>query len=158
ANNFVSNGSRNATADMLMDGVSTTNFEQNSGVQVPTYTPSVDAVDEFVVEQSNFSAEYGFSGATIINMVTRSGTNHFHGSAYAFLRNQKLDAKNFFNNAAGVALPPLRRNNFGATIGGPIKRDKTFFFFDYDGTRQASLSSFQGGVPSAAERQGNFGE
>ncbi len=103
ANNFVSNGSRNATADMLMDGVSTTNFEQNSGVQVPTYTPSVDAVDEFVVEQSNFSAEYGFSGATIINMVTRSGTNQFHGSAYDFLRNQKLDANNFFNNAAGVA-------------------------------------------------------
>jgi Carboxypeptidase regulatory-like domain/TonB dependent receptor len=158
ANNFVSNGSRNATADMLMDGVSTTNFEQNSGIQVPTYTPSVDAVEEFVVEQSNFSAEYGFSGATIINMITRSGTNQFHGSAYDFLRNQKLDANNFFSNAAGIPLPPLRRNNFGATIGGPIRRDKTFFFFDYDGTRQASLSSFQAGVPSALERQGNFGE
>ena len=158
ANNFVSNGSRNATADMLMDGVSTTNFEQNSGVQVPTYTPSVDAVEEFVVDQSNFSAQYGFTGATIINMVTRSGTNQFHGSAYDFLRNQKLDANNFFNNAAGVPLPPLRKNNFGATIGGPIKHDKTFFFFDYDGTRQATLSSFQAGVPSALERQGNFGE
>jgi hypothetical protein len=158
ANNFISNGSRNATADMLMDGVSTTNFEQNSGIQVPTYTPSVDAVEEFVVEQSNFSAEYGFSGATIINMITRSGTNQFHGSAYDFLRNAKLDANNFFSNAAGIPLPPLRRNNFGATIGGPIKRDKTFFFFDYDGTRQASLSSFQGGVPSALERTGNFGE
>jgi len=158
ANNFISNGSRNATADMLMDGVSTTNFEQNSGIQVPTYTPSVDAVEEFVVEQSNFSAEYGFSGATIINMITRSGSNQFHGSAYDFLRNEKLDANNFFSNAAGVPLPPLRRNNFGATIGGPIKRDKTFFFFDYDGTREASLSSFQGGVPSALERTGNFGE
>lgn len=158
ANNFISNGSRNATADMLMDGVSTTNFEQNSGVQVPTYTPSVDAVEEFVVQQSNFSAEYGFSGATIINMVTRSGGNQFHGSAYDFLRNQKLDANNFFANAAGVGLPPLRRNNFGATVGGPIQHDKTFFFFDYDGTRQASLSSFSAGVPSALERQGNFGE
>ena len=158
ANNFISNGSRNATADMLMDGVSTTNFEQNSGVQVPTYTPSVDAVQEFAVQQSNFSAEYGFSGATIINMVTRSGGNQFHGSAYDFLRNQKLDANNFFSNAAGVPLPPLRKNNFGATIGGPIRHDKTFFFFDYDGTRQASLSSFSAGVPSALERQGNFGE
>ena len=158
ANNFVSNGSRNATADMLMDGVSTTNFEQNSGIQVPTYTPSVDAVEEFVVEQTNFSAEYGFSGATIVNMVTRSGTNNLHGSAYDFLRNQKLDANNFFSNAAGVPIPPLRRNNFGATIGGPIRRDKTFFFFDYDGSRQASLSSFQAGVPSALERTGNFGE
>src|SRR5207237_1971468 len=83
-NNFVSNGGRNATADMLLDGVSTTNFEQNSGIQVPTYTPSVDAVDQSTVQQSNFSAEYGFSGGTSVNMVTRSGTNQFHGSLYEF--------------------------------------------------------------------------
>jgi hypothetical protein len=158
ANNFVSNGSRNATADILMDGVTVTNFEQNSGILFPLYTPSVEAVEEFAVQETNFSAEYGFTGATIVNMVIRSGTNQFHGSGYDFLRNQKLDANNFFNNAAGVALPPLRRNNFGATIGGPIKRDKTFFFFDYDGTRSASLSTYQAGVPSAVERTGNFGE
>ncbi|HYM05843.1 MAG TPA: TonB-dependent receptor, partial [Terriglobales bacterium] len=158
ANNFISNGTRNATADILMDGVTMTNFEQNSGIMNPLYTPSVDAVDEFVVQQTNFSAEYGFTGATIINMVTRSGTNQFHGSAYEFLRNQVLDANNYFNNAAGVAIPPLRHNNFGGTIGGPIKHDKTFFFFDYDGTRQATLSTFNAGVPSGPERTGNFGE
>jgi len=158
ANNFVSNGSRNATADILMDGVTVTNFEQNSGILFPLYTPSVDAVEEFAVQESNFSAEYGFTGATIVNMVIRSGTNQFHGSGYDFLRNQKLDANNFFNNAAGIPLPPLRRNNFGGTVGGPIRRDKTFFFFDYDGTRSASLSTFQAGVPSALERSGNFGE
>ncbi len=158
ANNFVSNGSRNATADILMDGVTVTNFEQNSGILFPLYTPSVDAVEEFAVQESNFSAEYGFTGATVVNMVIRSGTNQLHGSAYDFLRNQKLDANNFFNNAAGIPLPPLRRNNFGGTIGGPIRHDKTFFFFDYDGTRSASLSTFQAGVPSAAERTGNFGE
>jgi len=158
ANNFVSNGSRNSTADILMDGVTVTNFEQNSGILFPLYTPSVDAVEEFAVQESNFSAEYGFTGATVVNMVIRSGTNQFHGSGYDFLRNQKLDANNFFNNAAGIPLPPLRRNNFGGTVGGPIRRDKTFFFFDYDGSRSASLSTFQAGVPSALERTGNFGE
>src|SRR5690348_8114725 len=158
ANNFISNGSRNATADILMDGVTTTNFEQNSGILYPLYTPSVDAVEEFVVQESNFSAEYGFTGATVINMVIRSGTNQFHGSAYDFLRNQKMDANSFFNNAAGLPLPPLKKNNFGATVGGPIRHDKTFFFFDYDGTRQATLGGLTAGVPSAAERTGNFGE
>ncbi len=158
ANNFISNGSRNATADILMDGVTTTNFEQNSGILFPLYTPSVDAVEEFVVQESNFSAEYGFTGATVMNMVIRSGTNQFHGSAYDFLRNQVMDANNFFNNAADVPIPGLKKNNFGGTIGGPIKHDKTFFFFDYDGTRQETLSTFTAGVPSAAERTGNFGE
>jgi hypothetical protein len=157
-NNFISNGSRNATADILMDGVTVTNFEQNSGILNPLYTPSVDAVEEFVVQESNFSAQYGFTGATILNMVIRSGSNQFHGSGYEFLRNQKLDANNYFSNAAGIPIPPLRLNNFGATVGGPIKHDKTFFFFDYDGTRSATLSSFQAGVPSALERTGNFGE
>ncbi|HXA07628.1 MAG TPA: TonB-dependent receptor, partial [Bryobacteraceae bacterium] len=141
ANNFISNGGRNATADMLLDGVTVTNFEQNSGIQVPTYTPSVDAVEEFTVQQTNFGAEYGFSGGTIINMVTRSGTNQFHGSAYEFFRNQKLDANNWFNNHSGVPIPALRNNNFGGTVGGPIKKDKTFFFFDYDGSRSRTAAN-----------------
>ena len=85
--NFVSNGSRNSTADILMDGASVTNYEPNGGVTQVTYTPSPEAVDEFRVEQSNFSAEYGFSGGSVVNMVTRSGTNNFHGSAYDFIRN-----------------------------------------------------------------------
>jgi hypothetical protein len=157
-NNFISNGSRNATADILLDGVSTTNFEQNSGAQVPMYTPAMDAVQEFVVQQSNFSAEYGFSGATVINTITRSGSNQFHGSAYDFLRNSALDSNNFFSNRAGRAIPPLKLNDFGATLGGPIQRNKTFFFFDYEGTRQATMSNFSAGVPSVAERQGDFGE
>jgi hypothetical protein len=158
ANNFISNGSRNATADVLMDGVTTTNFEQNSGIQVPTYTPSVDAVEEFKVQQSNFSAEFGFSGATLLNLITRSGTNQFHGSLYEFLRNSKLDANNWFNNASGVPIPGLKQNNFGGTVGGPIIRNKTFFFFDYEGARVRSLATQSLGVPSSAERGGNFGE
>lgn len=158
ANNFISNGGRNATADILLDGVTTTNFEQNSGIQVALYTPSVDAVQEFKVQQSNFSAEIGFSGATVVNMVTRSGSNEFHGSLYEFLRNDKLDANNFFSNSAGIGIPPLRRNQFGGTIGGPIKKDKTFFFFDFEGTREKYMSTGQAGVPSAAMRNGDFSE
>jgi hypothetical protein len=159
ANNFISNGSRNATADILMDGVTTTNYEQNSGIRVDTYTPSVDAVEEFKVQESNFSAEFGFSGATIINLVTRSGTNKFHGSGYEFLRHYKMDANSYFNNQEGIPIPALRRNNFGGTIGGPIIKNKTFFFFDYEGMRLTSAAGpvFYG-VPSDAERLGDFGE
>lgn len=165
ANNFVSNGGRNATSDILLDGVSTTDYEQNGGIIVPLYTPSVDAVQEFKVQQNNFSAEIGFSGNTVLNVVMRSGTNQIHGSAYEFLRNQALDANNWFNNQAGVDLPARRYNQFGGTVGGPIiiphlynGKDKTFFFFDYQATRDHSASSFNAGVPSAAERAGDFSE
>lgn len=155
--NFVSNGSRGASADILMDGASITNFEPNGGITYVTYTPSAEAVEEFKVEQTNFSAEYGFSGASVVNMITRSGGNSFHGSAYDFIRNQLTDANNWFANAADQPLPPVHRNNFGGTIGGPIVKNKLFFFFDYDGTRQSSMSTYQAGVPTAAERTGDFG-
>jgi hypothetical protein len=158
ANNFISNGGRNATADVLLDGVSTVHPEQNSGVQVPLYTPSVDAVQEFKVQQSNFSAEVGFSGATIVNVVTRSGTNQFHGSAYEFLRNNVLTANDWFSNANGGKLAARRYNLFGATIGGPIRKDKTFFFFDYEGLRDRRARTFRAGVPSSNMRNGDFGE
>jgi len=156
--NFVSNGSRGSTADILTDGASVTNSEPNGGITAATYLPSPEAVEEFKVEQTNFSAEYGFSGASVVNMITRSGTNSFHGSAYDFLRDQAFDANNWFNNHFGVPIPHLRRNNYGATIGGPIVKNKTFFFFDYDGFRQASLGNAQAGVPSDAMRTGDFGE
>src|SRR5208282_917023 len=157
-NNFVSNGGRNATADVLMDGITTTNFDQNSGQQNIIYQAPLDSIEEFKVQTSNFSAEFGFSGASIVNMVTRSGTNAFHGSLHEAFRNQVLDANDFFDNSAGNPIPGLRRNQFGGTVGGPIKKNKTFFFFDYDGVREISQSTASGGVPSAAERQGNFGE
>jgi Carboxypeptidase regulatory-like domain/TonB dependent receptor-like, beta-barrel len=165
ANNFTSNGGRNATSDILIDGVSTTDYEQNGSIIVPLYTPSVDAVQEFKVQQNNFSAEIGFSGNTVVNVVMRSGTNQLHGSLYEFLRNQALDANDWFNNQAGVDLPARRFNQFGGTVGGPIViphfyngKDKTFFFFDYQATRDHSAQSFNAGVPSALERQGDFGE
>ena len=156
ANNFISDGSRMGTSDFLIDGVSTSSFVHN--VLWPVYEPSVDSVEEFAVQETNFSAEYGFTGSTITNIVTRSGTNKFHGTAYEYLRNKALDANDYFSNAAGIPLPPLKLNNFGGTVGGPIKHDKTFFFFDYDGTRKSTSSTQTSGVPSAAERTGDFGE
>jgi hypothetical protein len=156
--NFVSNGSRNSTADVLMDGATITNYEPNGGVTNVTYTPSSEAVDEFRVEQSNFSAEYGFSGASIVNMITRSGSNTFHGEAYDFERNAITDANGWFANHYGFPLPPVHRHNFGGLVSGPIFKDRTFFFFDYDATRQSNLGTYQAGVPTDAERNnGDFG-
>src|SRR5208282_2175734 len=94
--NFVSNGSRGANADVLMDGASITYFDANGGATDVAYTPSAEAVEEFKVQQTNFSAEYGFSGSSVVNMITRSGTNSFHGSGYDFIRNKITDANNWF--------------------------------------------------------------
>src|SRR5579864_4047022 len=156
--NFVSNGSRGAQADILLDGASVTNSEPNGGITSVTYLPSPEAVEEFKVEQTNFSAEYGFSGASVVNVIGRSGTNKFHGSGYEFFRDASLDANNWFDIRAGNPIPPLRRNNYGFTVGGPIIKNRTFFFFDYDYTRQTGLSTTTAGVPSDAMRAGDFGE
>lgn len=156
--NFVSNGSRGSTSDILTDGASVTNSEPNGGITMATYLPSPEAVEEFKVEQTNFSAEYGFSGGSVINMVTRSGTNKFHGSVYDFVRDQSLDANSWFNDYYGDPKGALRRNNYGGTFGGPIIKGKTFFFFDYDATRQTGMSSATAGVPTDLMRTGNFGE
>ena len=106
---------------------------------------------------NNFSADTGYSGTTIVKMVLRSGTNQFHGSAYEFVRNNDLDANNFFSNESAQPVPPLHWNDFGGTVGGPIQKDKMFFFFDYEGTRESTLSVHTAGVPTAAEIQGDFG-
>jgi hypothetical protein len=158
ANDFISDGSRTGTSDILIDGITTQ--QQNTGGQNITiaYTPSVDAIEEFKVQQTNFSAEYGRTGATITNMVTRSGTNTFHGSAYDYIRNRIFDANNFFAKQAGQPIPATHRNTFGATIGGPVFRKRTFFFFDFDGMRDKSPAFYQLGVPSEAEKTGDFGE
>src|SRR5215475_7453792 len=156
--NFISNGGRNSEADIVMDGASQTNQENNSGITTALYTPPVDAVQEFNVQQNTYSADIGFGGNTVINVVTRSGTNQFHGSVYEFLQNSALNANNYFNNLAGVGISPRKQNQFGGTFGGPIRKDKTFFFVDYQGTRTRSQGTARAGVPSAAERNGDFGE
>src|SRR6266446_2965979 len=156
--NFISNGGRNSTADIVVDGASQTNQENNSGITTALYTPSVDAVQEFNVQQNTYSADIGFGGNTVINVVTKSGSNQFHGSLFEFLQNSALNANNWFNNQNGVKISPRKQNQFGGTFGGPIKRDKTFFFVDYQGTITRSTGTARAGVPSLAERQGDFGE
>jgi carboxypeptidase family protein len=156
--NFVSNGSRGSTSDILTDGASVTNSEPNGGITNATYVPSPEAVEEFKVQQTNFSAEYGFSGASVVNMVTRSGSNKFHGSVYDFFRDASLDSNEWFAKQGGQPIPPLRRNNYGGTIGGPIRKNKTFFFFDYDGLRETTQRTRQAGVPTDLMRGGDFGE
>jgi len=150
--NFNSNGSRNSTADILIDGASASNFEQNSGIQTVPYEPSVDSIEEFKVQQNNFTAEYGFAGGTILNVVTRSGSNQYHGTLYEFLRNSATDANEWFAKRNGIPIPPVKRNTFGGVFGGPIRKGKTFFFVDYEGRRNRDFASATAGVPTLCER------
>jgi hypothetical protein len=118
-----------------------------------TIVPNLDSIAEFRVLTNNFDAEYGNYSGGIINVVTKSGSNSFHGSAFEFLRNTDLDARNFFSPERGF----YRQNQFGGTVGGPIKKNKLFFFVDYQGTRNAQgIDSGLIQVPTLAERSGNF--
>lgn len=163
--NFTANGTRNSTADVLLDGISVANIEQNSGITNLEYQPSVDAVQEFKVQTNFFSPEFGNTGGSVINMITKSGTNDLHGDVYEFHRNSALNANNWFSNRAGRAIPDFTRNVFGGTVGGPVRiphlykgKDKTFFFYDYEGTRQSSATTRTMTVPTARERIGDFSD
>ena len=123
--------------------------------------PNPDALEEFRVETSNFAAQYGRMSGAVVTAVTKSGTNHFHGSAFEFIRNTDLDAYSWVPTGAQNPTTklnlPLHRNQFGVTVGGPIKKDKAFFFFSYGGLRQTSGQLLTGGiVPTALERLGDF--
>ncbi len=121
------NGSNPNNNSYLIDGLFNRGLWVNSIVMVPT----IDSIQEMRVMTSNYSAEYGAATGAVTIVQTKSGGNQLHGGAYEFLRNDKLDANTFFNNRAGRPKQPFRRNEFGATIGGPIRRDRTFFFADY---------------------------
>ncbi len=153
-----SNGSRNGTSDFLIDGVSTSSFYHNMYVAHST-SLRLTRWKNSTYRTTNFSAEYGFTGTTVTNIVTRSGTNQFHGSAYEFFRNRALDANNFFSNEAGIPLPALRLNNFGATDRRAHPKEQDLLFLRLrrhaEGDYAVPVNS---GVPSAAERTGDFGE
>ena len=156
--NFVSDGQRNATAAMFVDGVVTSQGDQNPGVVRNLYIPSPDATLEFKVEQGIIRADSGFSGGTSVNIVTRSGSNQFHGTVYDFDQNNSFNANSWNNNLYGVKNQPSNTSIFGGVIGGPIKKDKTFFFAVFDGNRSHYGSSSLSWVPSKDERAGNFAE
>ena len=158
---FNVNGGRSGTTDVLLDGVPSA--PPTDGFNSLTIFPSVDAVQEFKVQTSSYSSEFGMSGGGIINLIYKSGTNTLHGTAYEFLRNSVLDANNFFSNQKGQSLASFKRNQFGATAGGPVYapklydgRNKTFFFVSYEGLRQRTASTVSTTMPTTAERNGDF--
>ena len=151
---FSANGQRPRDNNFLLDGVD----NNETWLQSIVIFPNVDALDEFKLQTSTYSAEFGQSLGGVVNLQIKSGTNQYHGGAFGFLRNDALDANNFFNNKAGIARPQLSQYQFGGTLGGPIRKDRTFFFADYQGLRSSQGVNKVSTVPSALMRQGNFSE
>ena len=151
AGNQSVNGQRETANGFMVNG---SNVEEgkNNGAAI---IPNLDSIEEFRIITNNFDSEYGNYSGGQINVVTKSGTNQFHGTAFEFLRNTSLDAKNYFT-APGDKTPVFRQNQFGGTFGGPIRRDKTFFFVDYQGTRQTQAPTQNQSMPSAANFTGDF--
>src|SRR5579872_615148 len=148
ANEAVSvNGLRVSNNNFLLNGVDNNEF----GLGGVVVLPPPDAIQEFKTEENSMSAEFGRGGAAV-NVVLKSGSNQIHGGVYEFIRNDKLDAVNYFN----VGKQPFKRNQFGAFLGGPIKKDKTFVFGDYQGSRLRNSAPYLSTVPTAAERGGDF--
>ncbi|MBI4474901.1 MAG: TonB-dependent receptor [Acidobacteria bacterium] len=147
------NGARPEQNNFLLDGTDINNVYNKTPGSVAGVLLGVEAVLEFQVLTNSYSAEFGRSAGGVINAVTRSGENTFHGSAFEFLRNSALDAKNFFDPAT-KPIPPFKRNQFGATLGGPIVRDKTFFFGAYEGLIERLGITGVTSVPDENARQG----
>jgi hypothetical protein len=143
------NGSRSRQSTFLLDGAFNNDMWRNSG----NSSPNPDAVQEFRLITSNFNAEFGRSPGAVFNVVMKSGTNRFHGSAWEFLRNNKLNARPFFQ----PSVPELRQNQYGFSVGGPVIRNKTFFFGSFQGLKIRNVAFINGATtPTAAERAGNF--
>ena len=153
-NQLTVGGARPQQNNYRVDGISINDYSNGGPGGVIGSNLGVDAIQEFSVVTSNASADYGKSAGGIINAVTRAGTNQFHGSAYEFLRNSALDARNEFDTPGHIA--EFRRNQFGASAGGPVKRDRTFLFGDYEGLRQYQGANTSSIVPSAAARTGSL--
>jgi len=151
---FSANGQRSRDNNYMLDGVD----NNETWLQTVVLFPSVDSLDEFKLQTSTYSAEFGRSLGGVVNLQIKSGTNKLSGSAYEFLRNEAFDANNFFNNRAGRDKPDFSQNQFGGTVGGAIFKDRTFFFADYQGHREKQGQTFLSNVPSMKMRQGDFSE
>jgi hypothetical protein len=154
--NFTSNGQRNATAEVRLDGALISAPEQGEGGNSNVYyEPLVEGMQEMKVQNNSFSAEFGNNGGTVVNMVMKSGTDAFHGSGWYFLQRAQLDARDFFNPAPNPK-PDSRRDQGGFSLGGPIRKNRTFFFVDFEKVASSSASSGVVTVPTLAQRQGDF--
>ena len=159
--NFTSNGQRNATAEVRLDGSLISAPEQGEGGNSNVYyEPLVEGMQEMKVQNNSFSAEFGNNGGTVVNMAMKSGTNGFHGSGWYFMQRPQWQARDFFNPKYSFGnfnpKPDSRRDQGGFSLGGPIKKDRTFFFVDFEKVRSSSSSSGVATVPTLAERQGDF--
>ncbi|HVN18905.1 MAG TPA: TonB-dependent receptor [Dongiaceae bacterium] len=159
--NFTSNGQRNATAEIRLDGSLLSAPEQGEGGNSNVYyEPIVEGLQEMKVQNNSFSAEFGNNGGTVVNMAMRSGTNKLHGSGWYFMQRPQWQARDFFNPKYSFGnfnpKPDSRRDQGGFAVGGPIKKDRTFFFVDFEKVRSSSSSSGVATVPTLAERQGDF--
>jgi len=144
-------GTRSSQNNYRQDGISFNDYTNDAPGNVLGAQLGVDAIQEFSVLTTNYSAEYGRTSGGVVNSVTRSGTNSLHGSAYEFARNAVFDARNYFD---GATKPPFSRNQFGGTVGGPIRQNKSFFFGNYEGLRQALTVTQISSVPSDNARLG----
>lgn len=151
---FSANGQRARDNNYMLDGVD----NNETWLQTVVIFPSVDALDEVKLQTSTYSAEFGRSLGGVVNLQIKSGTNAYRGSVFEFHRNDALDANNFFNNRAGREKPDFTQNQFGFTLGGPLLRDRTFFFGDYQGHRESQGQTFLSTVPTLKMRQGDFSE
>ena len=142
-------GQRGDANDFLIDG-STNNDLRNNQIILP---PNVETIQEFKIQENSFSAEYGRAAGAVVNIVTRSGTNTVDGTVFYFLRNDRFDARNYFDDPK-APIPPFKRNVFGGVVGGPIMKGKTFYFFSYEGRRQRESVTLRARVPTAEERSG----
>src|SRR4051812_1475658 len=151
------NGLRSAVNSFMLDGVDNNSYgTSNQGFSNQLVQVSPDAVEQFKVQTNNFSAEYGRTGGAVINASMRSGTNAFSGTAWEFNRNTNLNAEGFFHPSAGK--PKFDRNQFGFVFGGPVLRNRTFFFTDYEGFRQTTKVPTFASIPTDAMRAGNLGK
>jgi hypothetical protein len=144
-------GQRSGHNLYLLDGVTVTDEHFNNMV----IAPSIDSIEEFNIQKTSYAPEFGGKSGAVINVVTRSGSNRFHGSLLEFVRNSIFDAKNFFDSST-AAIPPFRQNQFGGSAGGPVVRNKTFFFLSYEGQRVRKSLTQTFSVPTAAMRRGDF--
>jgi hypothetical protein len=151
---FSANGQRPRDNNYMLDGVD----NNETWLQTVVLFPSVDALDEFKLQTSTYSAEFGRSLGGVVNLQIKSGANQMHGSAFEFLRNSKFDENNYFNDLAGRPKPDFSQHQYGGTISGPIVKDKTFYFFDYQGYHVNQGATYTSTVPSAKMRAGDFSE
>lgn len=151
AGNFSVSGQREGANGFMVNG----GYAQESASMGTAVVPNLDSIAEFRILTNNADAEYGNYGGGLVNVITKSGTNQYHGNLFEYLRNSSMDARNFFSQQRGI----LRRNEFGGTFGGPIRRDKVFFFGDYQGTRRTvGVDTGLVTIPSAANHNGDFSD